>query len=202
MVVEIGYKVFVDIDYELVVNTLGGKNVLSSEQITCNNNMGKAFDDAFYETANLELEEKYGCTIPFLPQVRSLDSEEILRICESDEVGQLAFKTYEDIETEMLRNVPCTRMDVSLGMPHVSHDAARTNGSVPYKGYGTDETAFVLFYFKPTIKVKRTILEYDYYTLVAEIGGYVGLFIGVSLAESSVALISFLQRKMENKLLK
>ena len=169
-------------------------------KISCNDDMTKSFDDMLYEAANEELDEKYGCAIPFLPQVKSKTTEKALDICESSEIGQLALKTYEEVETKMLGNVPCTRMDVSLGMPHVSHDAAAPQGSVPYQGYGSDDTAFVLFYFKPTIKVKRTVLEYDYLTLVAEIGGYVGLLIGVSLAESSIAIISFVVRTIEKKL--
>ena len=199
MIVQIGYKVFVDIDYELSVNTLGGKNFLSAGKISCNDDMTRNFDDMLYENANKELEQKYGCSIPFLPQMRSMVTGEILEICKSAEMGQLALETYKDLETKMLGNVPCTRMDVSLGMPDVSHDAATPQGSIPYQGYGSDDTAFVLFYFKPTIKVKSTVLEYDFVTLVAEIGGYVGLFIGVSLAESSIAIISFLERKKREK---
>ena len=188
-----------DIDYELSVNTLGGKNFLSAGKISCNDDMTKNFDDMLYENANKELERKYECSIPFLPPMRSMATGETLEICESAEIGQLALETYKDLETKMLGNVPCTRMDVSLGMPHVSHDAAAPQGSIPYQGYGSDDTAFVLFYFKPTIKVKSTVLEYDFVTLVAEIGGYVGLFIGVSLAESSIAIISFLERKKREK---
>ena len=200
MIVEIGYKVFVDIDYELSVNTLGGKYFLLTEKISCNDDTSQSFDDSLYKAANEELEEKYGCTIPFLPETEPKNTGKIwksgdkLEICNVPEIGQRALKSYEDVETKMLGNVPCTRMDVSLGMPHVSHDAAAPQGSVPYQGYGSDDTAFVLFYFKPTIKVKRTVLEYDYLTLVAEIGGYVGLFIGVSLAESSIAIISFVSK--------
>ena len=199
VIVQIGYKVFVDIDYELSVNTLGGKNFLSAGKISCNDDITKTFDDLLYENANKELEEKYGCSIPFLPQSKSMATGEILEICKSAETGQLALGTYKDLETKMLGNVPCTRMDVSLGMPHVSHDAATPQGSIPYQGYGSDDTAFVLFYFKPTIKVKSTVLEYDFVTLVAEIGGYVGLFIGISLAESSISIISFLERKKREK---
>ena len=199
VIVQIGYKVFVDIDYELSVNTLGGKNFLSAGKISCNDDITKTFDDFLYENANKELEEKYGCSIPFLPQSKSMATGEILEICKSAETGQLALGTYKDLETKMLGNVPCTRMDVSLGMPHVSHDAATPQGSIPYQGYGSDDTAFVLFYFKPTIKVKSTVLEYDFVTLVAEIGGYVGLFIGISLAESSISIISFLERKKREK---
>ena len=199
VIVQIGYKVFVDIDYELSVNTLGGKNFLSAGKISCNDDITKTFDDLLYENANKELEEKYGCSIPFLPQSKSMATGEILEICKSAETGQLALGTYKDLETKMLGNVPCTRMDVSLGMPHVSHDAATPQGSIPYQGYGSDDTAFVLFYFKPTIKVKSTVLEYDFVTLVAEIGGYVGLFIGISLAESSISIISFLERQKRGK---
>ena len=199
MKVEIGYKVFADIEYELSINTLGGKIFYVAEN-SCNEDMSSTFDDSLYETAHRELEEKHGCKIPFLPQIKSKDSAEYLRICERAEIGRRALKSYEEVETKMLGYTPYTKMDISLGIPNFENDAANPQGSVPYHGYGSDNTSFVLFYFKPRIKVKRTVLEYDYLTLVAEIGGYVGLFIGISLAESSMAMISFFAKMIRRKL--
>ena len=61
VIVDIGYKVFVDIDYQLSVNTLGEKKFLLSQKITCNDDMSKSLDETLYENANAELESKYGC---------------------------------------------------------------------------------------------------------------------------------------------
>ena len=41
--------------------------------------------------------------------------------------------------------------------------------------------AFIKMYIKSTIKVKKTVLDYTWISMVAEIGGYTGLLLGVSV---------------------
>ena len=43
--------------------------------------------------------------------------------------------------------------------------------------------AYVRLYLKTKIKVKSTVLYYDSTTLAAEIGGYIGMLLGVSLVD-------------------
>ena len=45
--------------------------------------------------------------------------------------------------------------------------------------------------FKPDIKVKSTVMYYDSTTLAAEIGGYVGMFLGVSMVDLAMAFNFF-----------
>ena len=79
--------------------------------------------------------------------------------------------------------VPCAMYNVNLGMPHIRNTTTSDDDS---------DKAFIKFYFKTDIKQKSTVIYYDSTTLAAEIGGYVGMFLGVSLIDISIILNSFL----------
>ncbi len=40
---------------------------------------------------------------------------------------------------------------------------------------------YLKVYMKSTTKVKRSVLDYSWVSMVADIGGYVGLLLGISL---------------------
>ena len=62
----------------------------------------------------------------------------------------------------------CTSLDVTYGYPFIYE--AR-NGS----------DSFITFYFKTSVAVRESHPAYDRASLFAEIGGYTGLLIGVSV---------------------
>ena len=67
--------------------------------------------------------------------------------------------------------VPCARIDISLGIPKV--DVKDNNKN----------EAYIRMYPKAQIKMKTTVLYYDFTTLVADIGGYAGMFLGLSVID-------------------
>ena len=71
---------FLDFDYELSINTLSNSKVMS-----CSNNMNLNFDQTVYDNANFELEKRYNCTIPFLPNFISNITGVPLQICKDEE---------------------------------------------------------------------------------------------------------------------
>lgn len=73
---------------------------------------------------------------------------------------------------------PCSTLSIIYGYPFLSDsDPSDPDGNV----------AYVKFYFKPTTKVRRSIIAYDEVTLIAEFGGYLGLCLGVSMMDLSQA---------------
>jgi len=48
-------------------------------------------------------------------------------------------------------------------------------------------------YVKSTVRMKRTVLDYTWVTMLAEIGGYTGLLLGVSV----VNVTSYVERLMQ-----
>ena len=91
-------------------------------------------------------------------------------------------------------------MDIFLGMPAISNNSEVTNPH-PYSGYGLRDKAFVLLYFRTDVKVKRTVYDYDFLTLVGELGGYVGLLIGISLSELIIHSNSYIVKRLEQNYL-
>jgi hypothetical protein len=108
------------------------------------------------------------------------------------EIAKKAMERYLEIESDLLSKMPCARMDIFLGMPAITNDSAMPGGSMPYQGYGYDNTSFILLYFKTNIKVKDIIWDYDFTTLVAEIGGYTGLLIGFPIARGVIWINSII----------
>ena len=72
-------------------------------------------------------------------------------------------------------------MDVFLGPPE---------GSVQNK----TENAYIRIYVKSDVKIKSVILHYDSITLFAELGGYLGMLLGVSLIDCTNMIDSTLLR--------
>ena len=193
---DVGGKVFLDFDYELSINTLW-----NSELMSCSPAMDKNFDNIVYEKANAELEKTFNCTIPFLPAISSNTTGHPTAICDDEMIGDKAMELYEQIETAQRNQAPCAGMDILLGLPFYS------KGSVPYQGFGHNDTAFILLYFKSSVKVKHTVWDYDFIRLVAEIGGYTGLLVGFPIARgvilfTSIILKMLIQKKKTGKFIK
>ena len=70
-------------------------------------------------------------------------------------------------------------MDISLGIPIIDNDQF-------------DNEAFIKVYIKSDMRVKSLILYYDLTTLMAEVGGLVGMFLGVSLLDLTIIFNSTL----------
>ena len=52
---------------------------------------------------------------------------------------------------------------------------------LPFDGQGPDNEAYIKLYTKSTAKVKKMVYDYTILSLLAEIGGYTGLLLGVSV---------------------
>lgn len=86
-------------------------------------------------------------------------------------VVHLLLQTFDDYisNTQLeLCDRPCASISVFTGYPF----------------YGTsydNTTARIKLYMKSTTKVKKTILDYTVLSMLAEIGGYTGLLLGISI---------------------
>ena len=175
-------------------------NELESEDRSCNKDMISIYDDSLYKMGNDELENKFGCTIPFLPPFSSNVTGKPIDICKDEETGSKAMNHYLDIESSQFGNMPCARMNIFLGLPAITNNSEVTNPH-PYMGYGLRNKAFAMLYFPTDVKVKRTVYDYDFLALVGELGGYVGLLVGVSLAELIFHTTTFTVKQLGKKYL-
>ena len=119
------------------------------------------------------LERKIGCTTPFGPNKN--------RICRDQENGSKAMKHYTDNYYNCYG--PC-----SFVLTKAIKTSEVTNEGKNYSS--------VTVYFDENIKVTDSHHLYSGLSLIAEIGGYVGLFLGVSVNQLS-ALMNILLDKID-----
>ena len=52
---------------------------------------------------------------------------------------------------------------------------------LPFNGTGDDNRSYIKMYMKSTVKFKKIVYDFTFLSMVAEIGGYTGLLLGVSV---------------------
>ena len=73
---------------------------------------------------------------------------------------------------DLANNRPCASMNVFLGLPDIDKH------NIDYHS-----KSFIRIYLKSEVKVKSVIIYYDTSAFVADMGGYIGMFLGVSLID-------------------
>ena len=79
-----------------------------------------------------------------------------------------------------LCRIPCSTIEVFLGLP--------------FDGEEDADTAYIKLYVKSTVKMKKTVLDYTWVSMLAEIGGYTGLLLGISVVNITSYVDKFLIR--------
>ena len=69
-------------------------------------------------------------------------------------------------------------MDIFLGLPFTS-------------SHSDEKEAYFKIYLKTAVKVKKTVLDYDYLTMIGEFGRYTGFLLGISLVDILIRLNRF-----------
>ena len=148
-----------DIDYEVY-------NMLDFGGQPCN--AEPEFDKDFCTQDAFEKKalEKYGCTSPFGPNKD--------KICTDQNTGSKVMEFYRQIFRNLSNNClsPCSFVSTK-GIKIMEQK----------KNYG-----YVWMVFKENIKVIEAHHLYSTLSLIAEIGGYVGLFLGVSVNQVSTLM--------------
>ena len=115
---------------------------------------------------------KFNCSVPFHPPIMSIKAGGIIEICNNSVKGEKAFSNY--IAVLLRPNAePCISMNVFPGIP------------IKSKGQSKQE-ASIRVYMKRNVKVRTMILYYDFTTLAADIGGYIGMCLGMSLVDLTI----------------
>ena len=168
--VEKGKMHLIDINYEI-------RELLDYGGDPCNTDKIYQMDGCYSKATEKIALATVGCTTPYAFNKTN--------ICTDDSKGEAALDIYDmfmfaDSENYEGCYYPCSYFIVSSKDP---------------VSYSTDSALIsVYLHFHKLIQETKTQYTYSGLSLIAEIGGYVGLFIGVSLAESSIAIISFASR--------
>ena len=155
---------------------------LNSEEMPCIESVEYDFDNCNQKYLDMALKSKVGCTTPF---VISKD-----KICEKQTMGFEAY-TYmlRFLKKGLYKNTaclePCTYINVNL------NEAAPTSNQLI-------EVKKLKIIMKQTAQVFESYYQYDGLSLIAETGGYIGLFTGISfynLADVFDLIIVYLKTK-------
>ena len=121
---------------------------------------------------------KLGCTTPFGPNKSG--------ICTDSNLSAKALKLYDLYLNKPDTVCPelCNFLEVSL----------RTQLSIKSNEEDKSGTSYMKFSLKNTIKVTNSQFLYNGLTLMAEIGGYVGLFLGISVVHVNDMVRNVLER--------
>ena len=63
---------------------------------------------------------------------------------------------------------------------------------LPFFGKHSTDVGEIKLYFKSTVRVKELVYDYETVSMVADIGGYTGLLLGVSAANISAVIKSMI----------
>ena len=134
------------------------------------------YDQKWYSRIAKENEKRFGCTVPFHPPIYSELTNNKIKICDNLTLGQKAQGHYLDSRDNQVsaNDTPCAKFDIDLGLPDIDYDDNEEN------------EAFIRLYIKTEIRVKSITIYYDLTSFGAEIGGYVGMFLGVSLIDLAI----------------
>ena len=181
-----GERVYLDFTHELYIN-----EVREVEGHGCNPDMNYNFDMAWYTRIAKDNNKMYGCSVPFHPPIISEDGQKEIEICSNSTMGLKAQKNYANNRDTLFSDefIPCAVFDIALGLPFIDDEGNNIN------------EAYMRLYVKTNIKVKSTVIYYDSTTLAAEIGGYVGMFLGISMVDIAI-MVNSSMLSMLNKLSK
>ncbi len=116
------------------------------------------------------------------------------------------FCRYNKLAKEMLRafcQLPCSSMQFVFGWPDEakSYDEVSTETvSLISLNYYFQNIGFLRIYFDSGVVVKTTILDYTWLSMLAEVGGYVGLFLGVAVVDLAPLMHTMVQTILDRLL--
>ena len=157
--------------------------MLDFQGTPCNNEKGYLLNKCVLNGLEKESLKMIGCVTPF-----GITKE---NICQDEQVAKRAFQLYNEFRNHYgdLKNVsclePCTYMSVKIIK------------ATELEKVGNEATGAVLLNFNGQIHETVAYYSYDELSFIAEIGGYVGLFLGASIYQTADLfqfLIGLLQR--------
>ena len=145
-------------------------NVLGNDGAACNSDKSYSKDLCANENVEMKSMEEYGCHTPF--------GLKKTKICQdSDKAKQVLGIYTEEIEKHNSKCLnPCSFFSIM---------AMETKNTKLGCLFGKCPKNRVIISFKENIKVTTGYYLYSGLSLVAEVGGYVGLFLGVSVNQIS-----------------
>ena len=167
---DLGKKHYVDVHFDLNINTW-----TESKDIPCNPLMNEKFDEFLYQNMSRTLETEFNCTVPFLPSYSLAESRQHMEICQDPEKRKASYKRYKLLkrnkENALCEN-PCSQMRIYFGILFKDPKYVKNR-------------ALIKIYLQSMTVIKLTVMNYSWGDMLADFGGYIGLFLGMSAVHLS-----------------
>ena len=137
--------------------------------------MNTRYDEFLYKNLRNILVSEFSCTVPFFPDYVTNQENHEIEICNSAEKRKAAYAKYDLLKRNKENMVcanPCSSIQTYCGP--IFEDPSYVKNR-----------AYLKIYLQSTTKINFTVLDYDEISLVADIGGYCGLLLGVSVIHLS-----------------
>lgn len=148
-------------------------HMLDSNSQPCNQDPTYDYDQCLSAEADMKNMNKYGCTSGL-----DLDQESI---CQN---GTILTEMKANYVSKYLKNTTCTHPCSYLIVKH------ERSGAEPFE----NDTKIIQFNLPEKVTVITSQYFYDGLSMIAEIGGYVGLFLGVSVLQITDLLKVFMEK--------
>ena len=119
---------------------------------------------------------KFGCSSPF-GHIGYLDN-----ICTDNTTGKQAFEMFEKLDDERFYVPECP---YPCNFIRLSATTTKSRTAATTKKY-------IKIYFRQYVKVTEVYFSYTGLELIAEFGGYVGLFLGISVFDINQVITRFM----------
>ena len=158
---------FYKVEHELL-------EMLNDKSETCHEDPKYKKDNCVEGELEKSLMKEYGCTTPIFKNKEN--------ICTNETISKQVFEYWDSTKYYTNCTDPCMEMLVQANRILVKNI--------------TKHYSEVKLYFRPRIKVVKSYYAYSGLSMIAEIGGYFGLFLGVSINQITY-LTSFVQERVQ-----
>ena len=160
---------YYEVDYELF-------DMLDDKSTTCNNDPKYGKDKCAQEELEKYLIKDFGCTPPFF--------ENKEKICTNETISKQVWKYWNSKKYNTKCPDPCRAIEMIKAIEMENKITKNIMSGLK-------------LYFHHRGKVVKSYYAYSGLSLIAEIGGYFGLFLGVSINQITY-VTSFLQERVQN----
>ena len=163
-------KSFVDLSHSVVHAMPKAIVINGTKQNSCDEKMDYGYDLCYKTEYDRRFQQEFGCLHPLIMNDQTKPICNIGMLSAFDK--QRFWALHEEIRENRGQGIcisPCSNIPLNFGVPDKSPSE---NGSFHYR-----------FYFKKFIPVQKEISKYPFESFVAEVGGYLGLLLGVSILD-------------------
>ena len=165
-------RIYIDLDQEIF-------EFLNSKDNPCNATNGYRKDRCIHQHIHDVSMDTFGCTTPFVPDKNA--------ICKDREIARQTLKLYQEIVEKNHTNSSCLN-PCTLSFQRFIQTKDDLQPYVDKK-----KASVLKIASREKIKVMRAHELYLWDNLLGEVGGYVGLFLGVSFVQISDLINSFMK---------